>query len=98
MVGTPWWRDEKRKWSHASLCLAGGWRQRFCRRRAYPIDVDVITPEFLTQYKQWWASELGVTDVSFMDTRDRQEAETQAFVAPAVPVMWPQGQWFGPPS
>ena len=49
-----------------------------------PIDVDVITPEFLTQYKQWWASERGVTDVTFMDTRDRQEAETEAFVAPLL--------------
>jgi cyanophycinase len=47
-----------------------------------PIDLDVITPEFLTQYRQWWASELGVTNVSFMDTRDRHVAETENFVAP----------------
>jgi cyanophycinase len=47
-----------------------------------PVELDVITPEFLTQYKQWWASELGLTNVSFMDTRSRQEAESEAFVAP----------------
>jgi len=46
-----------------------------------PIDLDVLTPQFLTYYKQWWKSELGL-DVSFMDTRNRQEAETEAFVAP----------------
>jgi len=47
-----------------------------------PVDLDVLTPEFLTQYKQWWKSELGLTNVSFMDTRNRQEAESEAFVAP----------------
>jgi cyanophycinase len=47
-----------------------------------PVDLDVLTPAFLTYYKQWWQSELGLTDVSFMDTRNRQEAETEAFVAP----------------
>lgn len=47
-----------------------------------PVDLGVLTPEFLTQYKQWWKSELGLTDVSFMDTRNRQEAESEAFVAP----------------
>jgi cyanophycinase len=47
-----------------------------------PVDLDVLTPAFLTEYKQWWKSELGLTDVSFMDTRNRQEAETEAFVAP----------------
>jgi cyanophycinase len=49
-----------------------------------PIDLDVLTPQFLTQYKQWWKSELGLTDVAFMDTRNRQEAETDAFVAPLL--------------
>ena len=49
-----------------------------------PIDLDVITPEFLTRYKEWWASEHGVIDVSFLDTRDRHEAETEAFVAPLL--------------
>src|SRR5260221_6994488 len=47
-----------------------------------PIDLDIITPDFLTKYKQEWQSEFGVADVSFMDTRDRQVAETEAFVAP----------------
>lgn len=47
-----------------------------------PVDLNVLTPEFLTQYKQWWKIECGVTDVSFMDTRNRQEAESQAFVQP----------------
>jgi len=47
-----------------------------------PVDLDVLTPEFLTNYKQWWKSELGLTNVSFMDTRNRQEAESEAFVAP----------------
>jgi cyanophycinase len=47
-----------------------------------PVDLDVLTPEFLTQYKQWWKDELGLTNVSFMDTRDRREAESEAFVAP----------------
>jgi cyanophycinase len=47
-----------------------------------PVDLDVLTPEFLIQYKQWWKSELGLTNVSFMDTRNRQEAESEAFAAP----------------
>jgi cyanophycinase len=47
-----------------------------------PVDLNVLTPEFLTQYKQWWKSEIGLTNVSFMDTRNRQEAESEAFVAP----------------
>ena len=47
-----------------------------------PVDLEVLTPAFLTYYKQWWKSELGLADVSFMDTRNRQEAETEAFVAP----------------
>ena len=47
-----------------------------------PVDLDVLTPAFLTHYKQWWKSELGLADVSFMDTRNRQDAETEAFVAP----------------
>ena len=49
-----------------------------------PIDLDVLTPQFLTQYRQWWKNELGLTNVSFMDTRNRQEAETEAFVAPLL--------------
>ena len=47
-----------------------------------PVDLEVLTPEFLTQYRQWWKNELVLTNVSFMDTRNRQEAETEAFVAP----------------
>lgn len=47
-----------------------------------PVDLAVLTPEFLTHYKEWWKSELGLTNVSFMDTRNRQEAESEAFVAP----------------
>jgi cyanophycinase len=49
-----------------------------------PIDLDVITTDFLTKYRQWWKSEFGVTNLSFMDTRDRQVAETDAFVAPLL--------------
>ena len=47
-----------------------------------PVDLDVLTNDFLTKWKQWWKSEFGLTDVTFMDTRDRKEAETEAFVAP----------------
>jgi cyanophycinase len=47
-----------------------------------PVDLDVLTPEFLSYYKQWWKDELGLANVSFMDTRNRQEAESEAFVAP----------------
>jgi cyanophycinase len=47
-----------------------------------PIDLEVLTPEFLQHYKQWWASEFGVSKVTFLDTRDRKEAETETFVAP----------------
>jgi cyanophycinase len=47
-----------------------------------PIDLDVLTPEFVARYRQWWRSELGLSDVIFLDTRDRRVAETDAFVAP----------------
>jgi cyanophycinase len=47
-----------------------------------PADREILTPEFLTQFKQWWKSEFGLANVSFMDTRDRQEADNEAFVAP----------------
>jgi cyanophycinase len=46
------------------------------------VDLDVITNDFLTQYKQWWKSEFGLGEVTFMDTRDRNEAESESFVAP----------------
>jgi cyanophycinase len=47
-----------------------------------PVDLNVITNDFLTKYKQWWKSEFGLADVTFMDTRDRKEAESESFVAP----------------
>jgi len=47
-----------------------------------PIDLDVLTPDFLAKYRQVWATEYGVPNVTFMDTRDRHVADTDAFVAP----------------
>ena len=47
-----------------------------------PVDLEILTPGFLTHYKNWWKSELGLTNVTFMDTRTREEADTEAFVAP----------------
>ena len=49
-----------------------------------PADPDVFTPQILTQYKQWWVNDLGVANVSFMDTRNRQEADSENFVAPLL--------------
>jgi cyanophycinase len=47
-----------------------------------PIPSELITPEFLTWYKQFWMTEFGVSDVTFIDTRDRRKADTETFVAP----------------
>ena len=49
-----------------------------------PIPSELITPEFLTWYKQFWITEFGVSDVTFIDTRDRREANTETFVAPLL--------------
>jgi cyanophycinase len=75
--------DTKRDYSHYHRFaeLAGGAHASVVVILT-PIDLDVLTPEFLTYYKQWWKSELGLTNVSFMDTRNRQEAESETFVAP----------------
>jgi len=45
-------------------------------------DPGTFTPDILEQYKAWWKSELGVADVSMVDTRSRQEADSEVFVAP----------------
>jgi cyanophycinase len=66
---------------HRFAELAGGQRASVAVILT-PIDLEILTPEFLTQYKQWWRSELGPTTVAFMDTRDRSVAETDAFVTP----------------
>jgi cyanophycinase len=47
-----------------------------------PIDLEILTPEFLSQYGQWWRRELGVGSATFMDTRSRDVAGTEAFIAP----------------
>jgi cyanophycinase len=47
-----------------------------------PIDLESLTPDVLTKYKAWWSTEYGVANVTFMDTRDRRVADTDAFVAP----------------
>jgi cyanophycinase len=47
-----------------------------------PVDIEILTPDFLTYYKNWWKTELGLTNVTFMDTRKREEADTETFVAP----------------
>lgn len=47
-----------------------------------PVDLEILTPEFLKHYKQWWGTELGISNLTFLDTRDRKEAETETFVAP----------------
>jgi|SRR5215831_6380237 len=66
---------------HRFVALAGGANASIVVILT-PVDLDVITKDFLTQYKQEWKSEFGVTDVTFMDTRNREEAETEPFVAP----------------
>jgi cyanophycinase len=47
-----------------------------------PLDRDLLTPDFVAQYQDWWKSEFGVSDVTMLDTRSRQEADTEGFVAP----------------
>lgn len=47
-----------------------------------PVDLNILTNDFLTQYRQWWKSEFGLSDVTFMDTRDRLEANRESFVVP----------------
>jgi cyanophycinase len=47
-----------------------------------PLDQELLTTDFLAQYKKWWAGEFGLTHVTFMDTRKREEADAEAFVAP----------------
>ena len=66
---------------HRFVALAGGANAAIVVILT-PVDLEVITNEFLTQYKQWWKSEFGLTDVTFMDTRNWQEAESDSFVAP----------------
>lgn len=66
---------------HHLIALAGGPKASIVVILT-PIDLDVLTPKFFTQYKEWWTTGLGVNDVTFMDTRDRRVADTEEFVAP----------------
>jgi cyanophycinase len=66
---------------HHLIALAGGPKASIVVILT-PIDLDVLTPKFLTQYKEWWTTGLGVSDVTFMDTRDRRVADTEEFVVP----------------
>lgn len=43
---------------------------------------DVFTPEIRGKYTEEWRTEFGVSDLTLMDARTREEADTEAFVAP----------------
>ena len=66
---------------HRFVALAGGAKASIVVILT-PVDSNVLTNDFLTKYKRWWQSEFGLTDVTFMDTRDRRQAESESFVAP----------------
>ena len=66
---------------HRFVDLAGGTRASIVVILT-AVDLDMITNDFLTKYKQSWTSDYGVTDVTLMDTRDRKQAESESFVAP----------------
>jgi cyanophycinase len=66
---------------HRFVALAGGANASIVVILT-PIDLDVITNDFLTKYKEWWKTEFGLADITFMDTRNRQEAESDSFVTP----------------
>jgi cyanophycinase len=42
----------------------------------------VFTPDILKKYREWWLNEFGVSHVEMIDTRDRKQADMEAFVAP----------------
>src|ERR1700689_3159718 len=52
---------------HRFIALAGGGNASVVVVLT-AIDLDVLTPKVLTEYKQWWVTGLGVNDVTFMDT------------------------------
>jgi cyanophycinase len=43
---------------------------------------DVFTGSIKSQYRSWWQTEFGVTKVDLIDTRSRDEADSEAFVGP----------------
>jgi len=45
-------------------------------------DPGTFTPDILAKYRESLKSEFGLTNVSMVDTRSRQEADSEAFVAP----------------
>lgn len=47
-----------------------------------PIPAELITPEFLTSYKELWMTRFGVSDVTLIDARERRTADSESFVAP----------------
>jgi cyanophycinase len=77
--GVSWKHDYEHY--HRFVALAGG-NSASIVVILTPVDLNVITNDFLTKYKEWWKSEFGLADVAFMDTRDRQEADSESFVAP----------------
>ena len=82
MADTTRWRLQK-DYEHYRrfAALAGGARASVVMIPT-AADLNVFTPESPAQLQQWWKSDFGVTDLTLMDTRNRQEAESEAFVAP----------------
>ena len=79
--------DRENEAGHKFAALAGGVNARVVVV-VTPIDLDVLTPDFFTKYRQVWETEYGVPNVTFMDARDRLVADTEEFVAPPA-----QGNW-----
>jgi len=73
--------DRENEAGHKFAALAGGINARVVVV-VTPIDLDVLTPDFFTKYRQVWETEYGVPNVTFMDARDRLVADTEEFVAP----------------
>ena len=73
--------DRENEAGHKFAALAGGVNAKVVVV-VTPIDLDVLTPDFFTKYRQVWETEYGVPNVTFMDTRDRLVADTEEFVAP----------------
>jgi cyanophycinase len=47
-----------------------------------PVDLNLLTPDVLAKYRDWWKTEFGAGEVTLVDTRKRDEADSEAFVEP----------------
>jgi len=75
--------DRENEAGHKFAALAGGINARVVVV-VTPIDLDVLTPDFFTKYRQVWETEYGVPNVTFMDARDRLVAAGDCGCRPAA--------------